>query len=225
LNNSKNKNLFFMKKLLLLTVVACFAVNLFAQTLKPELSKINDSQTWKIFNRTIEIGTNNNQNTIHFDAKQGDGITIYQDLEFENGTIEFDVKGKDVLQQSFVGVAFHIQNDSTYNAVYFRPFNFKKPERTSHSVQYISHPKFTWQKLRSEFPEQFEKTVAPVPNPDEFFHARIEVEWPTVKVFVENADIPSLEVKMLSTFKKGKVGLWVGNGSDGSFKNLIIQQK
>jgi len=215
--------MFLIKKLLLLTGVACFTVHLFAQTITPELSKINDGKTWKIYNRSVATGAFNDQNTVHFDARQGDGIAIFQNLQFENGTIEFDVKGKDVLQQSFVGVAFHIQNDSTFNAVYFRPFNFEKPERTSHSVQYISHPKFTWQKLRSEFPEQFEKTVVPVPNPDEFFHARIEVEWPFVKVFVENSDIPSLEVKMLSTFKKGKVGLWVGNGSDGSFKNLIVK--
>jgi len=212
-----------MKKLLLLTSVACFTVSLFAQTITPELSKINDDKTWKIFNRSVKTGKDKNQITTVFDAREGEGLAIYQDLEFENGTIEFDVKGKDVLQQSFVGVAFHIQNDSTYNAVYFRPFNFKKPERASHSVQYISHPKFTWQKLRSEFPEQYEKTVTPVPNPDEFFHARIEVKWPTVNVFVENSDIPSLEVKMLSTFKTGKVGLWVGNGSDGSFKNLVVK--
>jgi hypothetical protein len=213
-----------MKKLLLLTGVACFAVQLFAQTITPELSKINDGKTWKIYNRSVATGAFNKQNSVHFEANQGDGLAIYQDLEFENGTIEFDVKGKDVLQQSFVGVAFHIQNDSTFNAIYFRPFNFKKPERASHSVQYISHPKFTWQKLRSEFPEQFEKTVTPVPNPYEFFHARIDVKWPTVKVYVENSEIPSLEVKMLSSFKKGKVGLWVGNGSDGSFKNLKIKQ-
>jgi len=212
-----------MKKLLLLTSVACFTVSLFAQTITPELSKINDDKTWKIFNRAVKTGKDKNQITTVFDAREGEGLAIYQDLEFENGTIEFDVNGKDVLQQSFVGVAFHIQNDSTYNAVYFRPFNFKKPERTSHSVQYISHPKFTWQKLRSEFPEQFEKTVTPVPNPDEFFHARIEVKWPLVKVFVENADNPSLEVKMLSTFKKGKIGLWVGHGSDGTFKNLAVK--
>ena len=212
-----------MKRLLLLSGLSCFTLEIFAQTISPNLSKINDGKIWKIYNRVVEIRSEANQKTAVFDAREGEGLAILQDLDFENGTIEFDVKGKDVLQQSFVGVAFHIQNDSTYNAIYFRPFNFKKPERTSHSVQYISHPKFTWQKLRSEFPEQFEKTVTPVPNPDVFFHARIEVQWPLVKVFVENADIPSLEVKMLSAFKKGKVGLWVGYGSDGTFKNLVVK--
>ena len=203
-----------------------FSLLLFAQTTSSDLiNSAENKLVWKYYNRDAGFIMKDpgKISSVMLNAQQGDGLAIYQDLEFENGTIEIDVKGKDVLQQSFVGVAFHIQNDSTYNAVYFRPFNFKKPERASHSVQYICHPKFTWQKLRSEFPQQFEKTVTPVPNPDEFFHARIEVKWPTVKVFVENADNPSLEVKMLSTFKKGKIGLWVGNGSDGSFKNLIVK--
>lgn len=204
-----------------------FSLLLFAQTTTSYLiNSVENISLWKFYNREAGFLSKDSEKiySVMLNAKQGDGLAVYQDLEFENGTIELDVKGKDILQQSFVGVAFHIQNDSTYNAVYFRPFNFKKPERTSHSVQYISHPKFTWQKLRTEFPEQFEKTVTPVPNPDEFFHARIDVNWPTVKVYVENSEIPSLEVKMLSTFKKGKVGLWVGNGSDGSFKNLKIKQ-
>ena len=198
---------------------------LFAQNISGDLiNSVKNKSLWKYHNRTpaFIMKDPGKINTLMLDARSGDGLAIYQDLEFENGTIEFDVKGKDVLQQSFVGVAFHIQNDSTFNAIYFRPFNFKKPERTSHSVQYISHPKYTWQKLRSEFPDQFEKTVTPVPNPENFFHAKVEVKWPTVKVFVENSNTPSLEVKMLSTFKKGKVGLWVGNGSDGSFKNLVV---
>jgi hypothetical protein len=204
-----------------------FTQLLSAQTASPDLiNSAENKANWQYYNRepAFIMKEPGKIECVMLDAKQGDGLAVYQNLEFENGTIEFDVKGKDILQQSFVGVAFHIQNDSTYNAVYFRPFNFKKPERTSHSVQYISHPKFTWQKLRTETPEQYEKTVTPVPNPDDYFHARIDVKWPTVKVYVEKSEIPSLDVKMLSSFKKGKIGLWVGNGSDGSFKNLKIKQ-
>jgi hypothetical protein len=208
----------------LLTIVGLiFSCLLFSQEVIPD---IKEKSALEIHNREVVISKNEKTGLIEqidFNAKQGDGLAIFKNIEFENGTIEFDVKGKDVLQQSFVGVAFHIQNDSTFNAVYFRPFNFMKSERTSHSVQYISHPKFTWQKLRTEFPEKFEKTVTPVPNPDEFFHAKVEVNWPVVKVFVENSDKPSIEVKMLSTFKKGKIGFWVGNGSDGTFKNLVVK--
>jgi hypothetical protein len=51
------------------------------------------------------------------------------------------IRGKDVREQSFVGVAFHVQG-TTYHAVYFRPFNFRvdDPVRRSHTVQYISSP-------------------------------------------------------------------------------------
>lgn len=198
------------------------SINLSAQKTLPDVSKIDDSSVWKIYNREVKLSSDNEANQLSFNAQQGDGLAVFQNADFENGIIEFDVKGKDVLQRSFVGVAFHIQNEETFNAIYFRPFNFKKPERASHSVQYISHPEFTWQKLRTEFPEQFENHVKPVPDPDNFFHAKIEVTWPIVKVFVEDSAEPSLEVEMKSTFKKGKIGFWVGNGSDGTFKNLVI---
>jgi len=202
----------------------CMAA-LWAQTIKPDLSAIEDKTEWKVYNRNaVAVTEGNNVTYVLMDAAQGDGLAVYQDLEFENGTIEFDVKGRDVMQRSFVGVAFHIQDENTFNAIYFRPFNFKKPERAGHSVQYISHPEFTWQKLRTEFPEQFENPVHPVPNPEDYFHARVEVNWPSVKVFVENASIPSLDVQMKSTFKKGKIGFWVGNRSDGTFKNLVVKQ-
>ena len=201
-----------------------FASSVFSQTVTPDIA--NKSKL-DIYNREVMVIMDGIDNVSHlkFNAKPGDGLAVYKNIEFENGILEFDVKGKDVLQQSFVGIAFHIQNDSTFNAIYFRPFNFKKSERTSHSVQYISHPEFTWQKLRTVFPEQFEKTVNPIPNPDDFFHAKIEVKWPLVKVFVENSKTPSLEVKMLSAFKKGKVGFWVGNASDGEFKNFVVNKR
>lgn len=200
-------------------------MGLWAQTIKPDLSAIENKSEWKMYNRNaVAVTEGNNSTYIYMDAARGDGLAVYQNLEFENGTIEFDVKGKDVMQRSFVGVAFHIQNENTFNAIYFRPFNFKKPERTGHSVQYISHPEFTWQKLRTEFPEQFENKVHPVPNPEDYFHARLVVNWPSVQVFVENATTPSLDVQMKSTFRKGKIGFWVGNGSDGTFKNLVVEK-
>jgi hypothetical protein len=214
-----------MKKLAITFLGLFWVAGLWAQTDKPDLSRVDNKSEWKVYNRNaVAVTKGNNPTYVYMDAAQGDGLAVYQNLEFENGTIEFDVKGKDVLQRSFVGLAFQIQDENTFNAIYFRPFNFKKPERAGHSVQYISHPEFTWQKLRTEFPEQFENPVHPVPNPEDYFHARVVVNWPTVKVFVENTSTPSLDVQMKSAFKKGKIGFWVGNGSDGSFKNLVVKQ-
>jgi hypothetical protein len=118
-------------------------------------------------------------------------------------------------------------NDSTYDAVYFRPFNFhsEDPVRKIHAVQYISHPVFTWKKLRDEKNGQYEKAVNPAPDANGWFHARIEVSDGSVMVYVNDSKIPSLTVKKLNDRQDGKIGLWVGDGSDGNFANLSIVNK
>src|SRR5438034_9094791 len=87
--------------------------------------------------------------------------------------------------QSFVGVAFHGLDSTTYDAIYLRPFNFRTedPARHSHAVQYISHPTYTWQKLRAERPGAFEQPVSPAPDPNAWFHVRVVVASPKVSVF------------------------------------------
>ncbi len=214
-----------MKTLSTTFLVILFSVSLFSQTVVPD---VRNKAELKTHNRHAVV-TMQELGVIHsveLDVREGDGIAVFENIEFENGTIELDIKGKNIPGKSFVGVAFHIQDNETFNAVYFRPFNFKNPDkvRSGHSVQYISHPEFSWRKLRTDFPEQFENPVKPIPEPDDWFHAKVIVNWPTVKVYVENNKMPSLNVKMKSEFKKGKVGFWVGNGSDGEFKNLVVKQ-
>ncbi len=185
----------------------------------PDLSKISDSNLWTLHNRDLIPG-----NEVHLNAAQGDGLLWNNDLEFSNGIIEVDIKGKDVRGRSFVGIAFHGLNDNTYDVIYFRPFNFKDEQRKSHSVQYISHPKYTWNMLRENHPDKYENQVSPVPDPTDWFHATIVVDYPKVEVFVNNNKVASLSIDQLSSRKKGWVGFWVGNGSDGYFKNLKINK-
>src|SRR5258706_13242098 len=46
-------------------------------------------------------------------------------VTFTEGTIECDILGKSSPRGSnFPGIAFHGENNSTYECVYFRPFNF-----------------------------------------------------------------------------------------------------
>lgn len=212
-------------KLILFFLGFFTSFSLLSQTVIPG---VENKSELDIHNREVNIIMQDEGNVhgIIFDAKEGDGLAIFKNIEFENGTIEFDVKGKNVPGKSFVGLAFHIQDFKTFNAVYFRPFNFTNPDKTrsGHSVQYICHPDFPWYKLRQDFPEQFENPVSPVPNPEDFFHAKVIIKWPWVSVYVENATEPSLKVKMKSKFRNGKVGFWVGNGSDGEFKNLVVKK-
>jgi hypothetical protein len=134
------------------------------------------------------------------------------------------LRGRNAVGQSFVGLAFHGVNDTTYEAIYFRPFNFatEDPARRLRAVQYVSHPAHPWQVLREQHPGVYEKPVIPPPDPDGWFHVTIQVDADTVRVFVGRAASAALEVKRLTTRPGGWVGLWVGNTSPGDFADVTI---
>jgi hypothetical protein len=203
-----------MRKNLVVLILGIFCLgNSFAQTAVEANPK-----KWTVHNRAVDY----DKEVIHLNGQENDGVLWLNDFTFKNGEIELDIKGKDLQGQSFVGVAFHGKDDNAFDAIYFRPFNFQNAERKSHSVQYISMPKNDWSTLRTAFPGKYENTVNPVPDPNNWFHAKIVISHPNVKVYVDGSKIPSLEIKQLSEFKNGKLGLWVGNGSEGWFKNLKI---
>jgi Domain of Unknown Function (DUF1080) len=195
-----------------------------SQTVRPDLSKLDH---WRAVNRKVEVVNEDGKQGLHLNALPGDGMLLLNGSKFTHGTIEFDVKGKNLPGQSFVGLAFHVQDEKTYDAIYFRPFNFMNsdPARQSHSVQYISQPTYGWEKLRTEHPGKYENTVSPVPQPDGWFHVRVVVDGNTVSAFVNNSDKPSLEVEKIGKTGNGNVAFWVGNNSEGSFANLMIQSE
>lgn len=179
----------------------------------------------EIYNRRVAPLVDGDRSGIRLDEAAGDGLVWFPQARFSNGTIELDIRGRDAMGRSFVGVAFHGVDAETFDAVYFRPFNFHSPDpaRRVHSVQYIAHPTYTWSKLRSEHPGQYEKEIESAPQPNDWFHARIVVAHPQVRVFVNGADEPSLVVNQLNSRAEGWIGVWVGNGSDGDFANLSVQ--
>src|SRR5215813_2297741 len=93
----------------------------------------------------------------------GDGVAYLTGVEFSNGAIELEMRGKDVEEQSFIGVVFHGVDDKTYDAIYFRPFNFKTEDasRRMRAVQYVAYPTYAAPKLRAEHPGKYEQPVDP----------------------------------------------------------------
>jgi hypothetical protein len=195
-----------------------------AKAIEPDLAKLAEAKGLKVFNRSVSSFTDGARKGLRLSEAPGDGVAYLEGIEFANGSIELDIRGKDVQQQSFVGVVFHGVDGAAYDAIYFRPFNFKAedPARRIRAVQYVSHPTHTWQKLRAEHPGQYERAVNPVPDPNGWFHARIVVASPKVSVFVNDAKEPSLGVNQLSDRRKGLTGFWVGNTSGGDFANFKI---
>ena len=183
-----------MKTKLLTFFLVASALHLTAQSIKPDLTNLGH---WQVVNRQVNSIADGNKKGVQLSEASGDGLLILKGSEFSNGTIEFDIKGRNVMQQSFVGFAFHIQDEKTYDAIYFRPFNFMNADTTRRwrAVQYISHPVYTWDKLRQDHPGKYENKVNPVPQPEGWFHVKIVVEGSDVNVFVINAPKPSLAVK------------------------------
>jgi hypothetical protein len=209
-------------------VLILLALDTIAQTkAAPDLAALLKLNKIRIYNRhASQLNDATMKNGLHLDAKEGDGVAWIEGLRIGNGTIEFDVKGKNVMQQSFVGIGFHGVNDTTLDVVYFRPFNFQSPDpaRKGHSVQYVSLPQYDWERLRNSFPNKYEHPITPSPQPNDWVHVRILIKFPTVSVFVNNQAEPSLVVEQLSTQKEGNIGFWVGNNSDGDFANLAVTQ-
>ncbi len=161
---------------------------------------------------------------MHVTEKMDPGVVWIEGSDFVEGTIEVDVRGRDVLQRSFVGIAFHRKDDTTYESVYLRPFNVRAddPVRHRHAVQYMASPDYDWPRLRKEFPEKFESPVDPSVVPTGWVPLRVIVKGQTIQVYVGPVKSPTLEVMKLGQQDRGMIGLWTGNNSDGDFANLRI---
>lgn len=205
------------------------------KVIAPDLAKINDGKVWKLANVDAQPGEEDGRQFVRLkvinpeasNAGNPDlaGIALVEGVEFKQGTIEVDLKGRNERQRSFLGVTFHAQDNKVLEAVYFRPFNFQAdPPFRARAVQYISSPEHHWQNLREKSPGVYENGVNPVPDPNGWFHARIEITPQQVSVFVNEAKEPSLVVKRLTDRETGGVGLWAAI-VEGAYANLKITPK
>ena len=59
----------------------------------------------KADNRQVTLASEDGRTLLRLDEREGDGVAWWPDLVMADGTIEVDIRGKDVMQRSFVGVA------------------------------------------------------------------------------------------------------------------------
>jgi len=180
------------------------------QMIVPDLKGIPEGNGWNGSTNAAMLVEKDGAPAIEFN-NQDWNIVWLDEFEFNNGIIEFDARGKsEPPQGSFIGVTFRIVDNNTYDAVYFRPFNFRATDevRRSHAIQYISSPLWHWERLRSEKPGLFEMPIEPAPDGDMWFHAKIVIDEQQAGVFVNDAREPALQVTLLSDQRSGSVGIW-----------------
>jgi hypothetical protein len=217
----KPRSVIFTYALIILSFT-CFAQKIYNIDIQKEVKE----QRVNLINRGYSFINESGFKGIRLTEDLEDGILWLNNIEFTNGTIEFDTRGKDVKQHSFVGIAFHGTDTTTFETVYLRPFNFKAAQEPwkSRAIQYVAKPLFTWQVLREKFPGKYENAIAPAPEPGSWVHVRVVVQGETVTVYINRNSSPSLTVKTLSGIKTGSVGLYVADTSGGDFANLTIKK-
>ncbi len=158
-----------------------------------------------------------------------DNLVVLQDIEFQNGTIEFDVASRPQGKRQnggHAGVAFHVNADATkYECIYLRPMNGRAENQLqrNHSTQYVSYPDFPWELLRKFQPGKYESYVDLVS--DEWTQVKIEVSGTKARLYVNGAEQPALIVNDLKLGEvKGSIALRVGPTGDAYFANLRIKK-
>jgi hypothetical protein len=192
---------------------------------KFNLNKLLSDEKLTIINREAKAVDSLSHSYIKISESKNEGIVWLPNKDFTNGTIKIKMRGKDVFQKSFIGIAFHGQDNETYDAVYCRPFNFFAVDsiRRIHAIQYISHPIYTWKKLRDEKNSMYEKEIKNPPNPNSWFTMTLVIDDKTVKAYINNAKNPSLVVEKLSNNQNGKIGIFVAGDSGGDFRDVIVK--
>ncbi|WP_312329433.1 hypothetical protein [Sphingobacterium sp.] len=157
-------------------------------------------------------------------------MALLKNVDFHNGVIEVSVAGQPMDQagetaRGFVGIAFRTSGDISKTEIfYLRPTNGRAEEqlRRNHATQYISIPGYPWEKLREETPGKYEAYADM--GPGEWIKVKIEVNDEKAKLYLNESSQPTLIVNDLKQGKdlRGSIGLWVGPGTLGHFKDLKL---
>jgi hypothetical protein len=164
-------------------------------------------------------------------AANATSYAVVKDASFRDGTIEVDLAGQPAAgagegARGFIGIAFRLQSDGSYEYIYLRPTNGRADDqvRRNHSTQYSSYPGFDFARSRQEAPEKYESYVDL--EPGVWTRYKIVVEGRKAQLYVHGANQPCLIINDLRLEPRGGgIALWVGPGTEGYFSNLKITPK
>lgn len=155
-----------------------------------------------------------------------------KDIEFSEGTIEVKVLSKLLTNapkhaRGFIGIAFHINSDnSKFEAIYLRPTNAMSDDqlRRNRSTQYFAYPDFKFTDSRKTAPGVYESYEDMELN--KWITIKIVVKGQQAKLYLDERTQPSLVINDLKLGKdaNGAIGLFVDIGTEGYFKDLIIDK-
>lgn len=148
---------------------------------------------------------------------------------FRNGVIAVDILARQdkrfAESRAFAGIAYRIQDDGKFEAVYLRALNGRKANppspRDKRAIQYFAHPDWTFEKLRATYPDGRHESGANI-GPDEWINLSVTIDESKVSVFVNNEIVLAVDKTVIAP-STGSVGLFVGYGTEAYFSNLRME--
>ena len=152
--------------------------------------------------------------------------------EFTDGALEVAIAGTLTGKgapddRGFVGLSFHITPDfASHETVYLRMTNGRlnvppPPEpRFSRAVQYVADPGFHFSESRERFPGRYEKGADVAVG--RWHRLRLEIAGPRLRAMVDGTEVLAVE-DLRFAGRRGPVGLFVGDGSRGYFRELSVR--
>jgi hypothetical protein len=129
--------------------------------------------------------------------------------------------------RGFVGLSFHITPDfASHETVYLRMTNGRlnvpppTEPRFSRAIQYVADPGFHFSDSREQFPGRYEKGADIAVG--RWHRLRLEIAGPRLRALVDGAEVLAVE-DLHFAGRRGPVGLFVGDGSRGYFRELRIR--
>jgi hypothetical protein len=127
--------------------------------------------------------------------------------------------------RGFAGIAYRIaDDDARFEAVYVRPLNGLRveppPPRHRRAVQYFACPDWTFERLRTDYPDGRYEAAADI-GPDAWLTLRLEIRGRTVTAAIDGRVVLTV-TEAKADPAPGAIGLFVDIGTEAFFANLTV---
>lgn len=152
--------------------------------------------------------------------------------DFSDGVLEVAIGGElsgrgAPDDRGFVGLSFHITPDfASHETIYLRMTNGRlnvpppPMPRIERAIQYVADPGFHFSESRERFPGRYEKGADIAVG--RWHRLRLEIAGPRLRALVDGTEVLVVE-DLRFAGRRGPVGLFVGDGSRGYFRELRVR--
>jgi hypothetical protein len=170
---------------------------------KIDLSGIAASAgNWRVLNCSASNVTFKGKDAVHFSAREGEGLAVYEGLNLATGKVDLAIAGVG----QHVGLVIRAASEREYEVVQFDVDADGAAQRLRLTVRYGG---------QSTTVELSPRLI------DEWLTARVVLARDFTAVFLSNSNTPSLKVSASAPYTSdGMVGLWIGDRSQAMVADL-----